>query len=128
MTTLLSPTDCFYCRSNTNIQSYKFPCECTIHAHPDCYEGYELDNRTLLSHRWHLQCPKCKNRFILPDYLQLQIQIPNDDDDETRPLTRKEMRREKCKLCAILSTQGILILCIIGVCIFGYFNIIMSTI
>lgn len=126
MTALLSPTDCFYCRSNANIQSYKFPCDCTIHAHPDCYQAYELDNRTLLSHRWHLACPKCKNRFTLPDLLQLQIQIPNDD--EMQPLTRKEMRREKCKLCAILSTQGVLISGLIGACVYGYYTIIMSTV
>lgn len=126
MITLLSPTDCFYCRSNTNIQSYKFPCDCVIYSHPDCYQDYEVQNRTILSHRWHLPCPKCKNRFTLPDYLQLQIQIPNDD--ELQPLTRKEMRREKCKVCAILSTQGILISGLIGVCIWGYVKIIMSTV
>jgi len=126
MTTLLSPTDCFYCRSNTNIQSYRFPCECTIYAHPDCYQDYELDNRVMLSHRWHMPCPKCKNRFTLPDFIQLQIQIPRDDD-ELQPLTRKEMRREKCKVCAILSTQGVLISGLIGVCLWGYVNIFMST-
>ena len=126
MTTLLSPTDCFYCRSNTNIQSYKFPCDCVIYAHPDCYQHYELQHRTLLSHRWHLPCPKCNNRFTLPDYLQLQIQVPNDD--ELQPLTRKEMRREKCKMCAILSTQGILISGLIAVCVWGYVKIIMSTV
>ena len=127
MTTLLSPTDCFYCRSNTNIQSYRFPCDCTIYAHPDCYKEYELDNRTLLSHRWHLACPKCKNRFTLPDLMQLQIQIPKDDD-ELQPLTRREMRREKCKVCAILSTQGVLISGLIGACVYGYYTIIMSTV
>lgn len=127
MTTLLSPTDCFYCRSNTNIQSYRFPCDCTIYAHPDCYEHYELVNRTMLSHRWHLTCPKCNNRFTLPDIVKLQIQIPKDDDD-LQPLTRKEMRREKCKVCAILSTQGVLISGLIGVCVWGYVNIFMSTV
>ena len=126
MTTLLSPTDCFYCRSNTNIQSYKFPCDCVIHAHPDCYQDYELANRTLLSHRWHLACPKCKDRFTLPDFLQLQIQIPKDD--ELQPLTRKEMRREKCKVCAILSTQGVLITGLIGACVYGYYAIIVGLI
>ena len=126
MTTLLSPTDCFYCRSNTNIQSYKFPCDCVIYAHPDCYQDYELANRTLLSHRWHLACPKCKDRFTLPDFLQLQIQIPKDD--ELQPLTRKEMRREKCKVCAILSTQGVLITCLIGACVYGYYVIIVGLI
>jgi hypothetical protein len=126
MTTLLSPTDCYYCRSNTNIQSYRFPCDCTIHAHPDCYQTYELDNRTLLSHRWHLACPKCKNRFTLPDYLQLQIQIPDDDDDEMQPLTRREMRREKCKVCAILSTQGVLISGLIAACMYGYYTIFVG--
>lgn len=126
MTTLLSPTDCFYCRSNANIQSYRFPCDCTIYSHPDCYKEYELDNRTVLSHRWHLACPKCKNRFTLPDYLQLQIQIPKDD--ELQPLTRKELRREKCKLCAILSTQGVLITGLIGACVYGYYTIIVGII
>jgi len=126
MTTLLSPTDCFYCRSNTNIQSYRFPCDCVIHAHPDCYQGYELEHRTLLSHRWHLACPKCKGRFTLPDFLQLQIQIPKDD--ELQPLTRREMRREKCKLCAILSTQGVLITGLIGACVYGYYRIIVGLI
>jgi len=126
MTTLLSPTDCFYCRSNANIQSYRFPCDCVIHAHPDCYQDYELENRTLLSHRWHLECPKCKNRFTLPDFLQLQIQIPKDD--ELQPLTRREMRREKCKICAILSTQGILITGLIGACVYVYYMIIVGLI
>ena len=126
MTTLLSPTDCFYCRSDTNIQSYMFPCDCTIHAHPDCYQDYELTNRIMLSHRWHLTCPKCKGRFTLPDYLQLQIQIPKDD--ELQPLTRKEMRREKCKVCAILSTQGVLITGLMAACLYGYYTIIVGTV
>ena len=126
MTALLSPTDCFYCRSNTNIQSYMFPCDCTIYSHPDCYKDYEITNRVMLSHRWHLACPKCKNRFTLPDFLQLQIQIPKDD--ELQPLTRKELRREKYKLCAILSTQGILITGLIAVCVYGYYTIIVGTI
>jgi|Laugrespbdmm15dd_1035085.scaffolds.fasta_scaffold112034_1 hypothetical protein len=125
MTTLLSPTDCYYCRSNTNIQSYRFPCDCTIYAHPDCYKNYELDNRKLLSHKWQLACPKCNIRFTLPDVLQLQIQIPNDDD-ELRPLTRKELRREKYVVCAILSTQGILISGLIAACVYGYYTIIMG--
>ena len=59
--------------------------------------------------------------------LQLQIQIPKDDD-ELQPLTRREMRIEKCKLCAILSTQGVLISGLIGACIYGYYTIIMSTV
>jgi len=126
MTTLLSPTDCFYCRSNANIQSYRFPCDCVIHAHPDCYQDYEITNRTVLSHRWHLACPKCKSRFTLPDFLQLQIQIPRDD--ELQPLTRKELKREKCKLCAILSTQGILITGLIGAFVYGYYTIIVGII
>ena len=126
MSTLLSPTDCFYCRSNTNIQSYRFPCECVLYAHPDCYQDYEVTNRTILSNRWHLTCPKCNHRFTLPDYLQIQIQIP--EDDERQPLTRRELRREKCKLCAILSTQGILITGLIGACVYGYYMIIVGII
>ena len=37
---LLSSTDCKFCLTGTNLQRFKFPCECLIHAHPDCYIEY----------------------------------------------------------------------------------------
>lgn len=125
MTPLLSPTDCFYCRSDTNIQSYKFPCGCSIYSHPDCYKNFELTHRIVASYRWHLACPKCKNIFSLPDLLQLQIQAL---DDDMQPLTRREMREEKCKICAILVIQSILFSGLVSACIYGYYTIIMSTV
>jgi hypothetical protein len=126
MTTLLSPTDCYYCRSNTNIQSYRFPCNCILYSHPDCYQEYEINNRIKTGNRWHLPCPKCKLTFYLPDYIQLQVDIPKDDD--LQPLTRREMRREKCKICAILSTQGVLLTGLFAVVVWGYLKIIMGLI
>jgi hypothetical protein len=76
--------------------------------------------------RWHLPCPRCKLTFALPDYVQLQIEIPRDDD--LQPLTRRDMRREKCKICAILSTQSILLMGLLGVVVWGYVKIIMGLI
>jgi hypothetical protein len=38
------------------------------------------------------------------------------------------MRREKCKVCAILSTQGVLITGLIGACVYGYYAIIVGLI
>lgn len=58
--------------------------------------------------------------------MQLQIQIPIDD--EMQPLTRREMRREKYVVCAILSTQGLLITGLMAACVYGYYTIIMSTV
>jgi len=97
-----------------------------IYSHPDCYQEYELNNRIQMNGRWYLPCAKCRLSFALPDYIQLQIQIPREDD--LQPMTRREMRREKCKICAILSTQGILLTGVIGFVVWGYVKIIMGLI
>jgi hypothetical protein len=63
----------------------------------------------------------------MPKYSALQIIIPHDDE-EMLPFTRKEMKREKCKICTILSVQGVLMLVLLGFIIWGYAKIIMGII
>ena len=123
---LLSPSDCKFCHSDTNLQRIKFPCDCLIYAHPDCYSEYSSSNKERLDGRWRMACPQCKNRFVLPDHVRLQINIPLDDDDH-RPITRKEARLERCKVCAILSVQCTLMLGILGAAAWFYVRLAMGT-
>jgi len=124
MTYLLSPTDCYYCRSNTNIQRIKFPCDCLIYAHPDCYNSYVLDSRERREGRWKLKCPECNIEFNLVEYQHLQLNIQRDD--EMMPLTRRDMNREQCKLCAILSVQSTLLIGLCGFVLWAYAKLIMG--
>jgi hypothetical protein len=75
--------------------------------------------------RWKLSCPQCKIWFNLPDYIRLQINIPQDDDDH-RPITRREARNERYKICAVMSVQGILIAGLISIVIWGYMNLLSA--
>ena len=123
MAGLLSSSDCKFCKSDTNIQRFKFPCDCLLYAHPDCYTEYSASNRERADGRWRLECPQCKIWFNLPDHIRLQINIQQDDDDH-RPITRREARSERCKVCAILSAQGVLIMGMVGFLIWGYVKIL----
>lgn len=125
MANLLSPTDCYYCRSNTNVQRFKFPCDCLIYAHPDCYKAYMTESRERQDGRWRLRCVQCNNMFTLPDYQAIQVNI-QQDDEEMQPLTRKEMKREKCKICTILSVQSVVLTGLAAVVVWGYVKLIMG--
>lgn len=125
MSGLLSPSDCKFCHSDTNLQRIKFPCDCLIYAHPDCYNEYSAGNRERAEGRWKLKCPQCNIWFNLPDHIRLQINIPQDDDDH-RPITRREARNESCKICAVISVQGILILGLISIVVWGYMKLLSA--
>lgn len=58
----------------------------------------------------------------MPDHMSLQINIQQDDEDY-RPITRREARRENCKLCTILSVQGILLVGMVVFLAWGYYKI-----
>ena len=118
---LLSPTDCKFCLTAVNLQRFKFPCDCLIYAHPDCYIEYS-ETRERVDGRWKLTCPQCKLQFNLPDHTSLQINILQDDD-EHRPITRREARSERCKICTILSVQGILLVGMVTFLVWGYTKI-----
>jgi hypothetical protein len=124
MSHLMSPSQCLFCDEGANIQRIKFPCECLVYSHPDCYSEYSASMRERADGSWKLTCPECKRWFTLPDHIRLQINIPNDDDD-LRPLTRKEARIESCKICAVLSLQGILVVGLAIACIWGYVHYII---
>jgi hypothetical protein len=126
MSGLLSPTECKFCQSNLNLQRFKFPCDCLIYAHPDCYAEYSSETRERAEGRWRLWCPQCKMRFTMPENTPLQI-IIHQDEDEYRPITRKEVRKEQCKICAILSVQSTCMLGMLGVLIWGYTKIFMDS-
>lgn len=123
---LLSPTDCYYCRSNTNIQNFRLPCGCTIQSHPDCYLESVVESRQRIDSVWKIRCPKCNIIFNAPDTTLIKVVI--EDDDEMRPFTRREMRKERCKICTILSVQGIVIIAGISFVLWGYVKIIMGSI
>jgi len=125
MTGLLSPTECKFCLSDSNLQRFKFPCDCLIYAHPDCYTEYSSETRERQEGRWRLRCPQCKMSFNLPDHVSLQINI-QQDDDEYRPVTRREVRKEQCKVCAILSVQSTCLLGMLGILVWGYAKIIIG--
>ena len=127
MSRLLSPTDCYYCRSNTNIQRIKFPCDCLIYTHPDCYKAYVSENKEAIKGHWKLNCPQCSLPFTLPDQYQIQVNIIQDDE-ELQPFTRREIRRERCKVCAVLSVQSAAMLGLLGVVVWGYARIILGII
>lgn len=118
---LVSPTDCKFCLSSVNLQRFKFPCDCLIYAHPDCYTEY-TESRQRIDGRWTLLCPQCKYLFNLPDHMSLQINILQDDEDH-RPITRREARHENCKICTILSVQGIMLAGMICFLVWGYTKI-----
>jgi len=116
---LLSPTDCKFCLTGTNLQKFKFPCECLVSAHPDCYIEY-TETRKRIDGRWKIVCPQCKYMFNMPDHMSLQISLQEDDDFV--PITRREARRENCKVCAILSVQGVVLVGMICFLVWGYFK------
>jgi hypothetical protein len=62
----------------------------------------------------------------MPENTPLQIVI-HQDEDEYRPITRKEVRKEQCKVCAILSVQSTCMLGMLGVLIWGYTKIFMDS-
>jgi hypothetical protein len=123
---LLSPSDCKFCHSDTNLQRIKFPCDCLIYAHPDCYNEYSSIKKERIDGRWRLRCPQCDGDIILPDHLRIQINIPLDDDDY-RPITRREARLERCKVCAILSVQCTLMLGILVFATWWYVKLVTGT-
>lgn len=125
MSGLMSPSDCKFCHSDTNLQRIKFPCDCLIYAHPDCYSEYSAAHRERVEGRWKLQCPQCKLWFNLPDHIRLQINIPADDDDY-RPVTRREARHERCTICAIMSVQGIMLLGLVLFIAWAYLNLLRA--
>jgi cell division septal protein FtsQ len=63
--------------------------------------------------------------FTLPDYQAIQVNI-QQDDEEMQPLTRKEMKREKCKICTILSVQSVVLTGLAAVVVWGYVKLIMG--
>ena len=122
MSTLFSPTDCHFCRSDKQVQKFKFPCECIVYAHPDCYATYIFRNKGALS----LTCVKCNDESQIKDHVVLQINIPPERDDDSRPLTRKEMKREKCVVALVMSIQGVLVASLFGAVMWMYVKLIMG--
>lgn len=116
---LLSPTECKFCLSSTNLQRFKFPCNCLIYAHPDCYSEY-TQNSQFIDGRLKIVCPHCKYMFTVPDHINLQVNIQEEDD---YPITRREARRENCKVCTILSVQGVLLVGMVFFLAWGYVKI-----
>lgn len=118
MTSLLSPTDCYYCRSNTNIQNYMLPCGCSLYAHPDCYTDSVSKTKKYIDGYWKVRCEQCKLLLNTSDHFSIQVSI--DDDDEMLPLTRRDMKREKCIICTILSFQCVFFTVMISLLVWGY--------
>ena len=85
------------------------------------------ETREKVNSKWKLHCPQCNLMFTLPDYHHIQINIIQDDE-ELQPFTRREIRRERCKVCAILSVQSAAMLGLLGVVVWGYARIILGII
>lgn len=58
--------------------------------------------------------------FTVPDHINLQVNIQEEDD---YPITRREARRENCKVCTILSVQGVLLVGMVFFLAWGYVKI-----
>ena len=117
---LLSQIDCKFSLTGTNLQRFKFPCECLVNAHPDCYIKY-TEARKRIDGRWKIMCPQCKYLFIMPDHMSLQINLEENEDNI--PITRREARRENCKVCAAISVQWIVLVRMICFLVWGYFKV-----
>ena len=76
MANFLSPTDCYFCKSDKNIKALKFPCDCMIYAHPDCYNTYVYHAYNM--NMQGVYCVKCKRDA------HIQIIIPQDDDSNMK--------------------------------------------
>ena len=125
MSTLLSPTDCYFCRSDKQVQKFKFPCECIVYAHPDCYANYLFTSRDIKTNT--VRCVKCNDECMMKDHVVLQINIPPEKDDDMRPLTRKELRREKCIVGLVMGVQGLFVTSLIAVVVWMYVKLILGT-
>ena len=125
MATLFSPTDCHFCRSDKQVQKFKFPCECIVYAHPDCYANYLFTSRDIKTNT--VRCVKCNDECMMKDHVVLQINIPPEKDDDMRPLTRKELRREKCIVGLVMGVQGLFVTSLIAVVVWMYVKLILGT-
>jgi hypothetical protein len=101
MTTALSPTGCYFCHSDENIQAFGFPCDCMIYAHPDCYKTYIYNS----SHTQGICCVKCKEYSQMKRGQLIQIVIPHENHDDTNQLTQLFVNKRGyiVILCTIIS-------------------------
>lgn len=125
MMALLSPTDCYFCRADKQIQKFKFPCECIVYAHPDCYTNYIFTSKDKVTKT--IRCVNCSDECSVKDHVVLQINIPPEKDDDMMPLTRRDLRREKCIVGLIMSIQGIFVTSLVAVVIWMYTKLILGT-
>ena len=126
MGSLLSPTDCFFCKMDTNIHKFRFPCECSIYSHPDCYTQYVFTSWNNSRSRPVVKCVKCHQTSPTRDHVAIQINIPPETDDDTRVITRKDLKREKCIMALVMTVQGVLITTLVGVVLWMYIKLIMG--
>jgi hypothetical protein len=69
----------------------------------------------------------CSDECSVKDHVVLQINIPPEKDDDMMPLTRRDLRREKCIVGLIMSIQGIFVTSLVAVVIWMYTKLILGT-
>ena len=97
-----------------------------IYAHPDCYAKYIFTSWDITLTRATVQCVKCKQISSIKDAVVLQINIPPEKDDDLRPLTKRDLRREQCIVALVMSIQGTLVVSLVGVVLWMYVKLIMG--
>ena len=115
---------CMLCKEPKHLERINLPCNCSITTHPDCFATYTLQNRRRVNGKWKLQCTQCLKIFTAPEHTAIQITIPKDDDwEDLRPMTRREMRCEQWKIGTAISAQCLFIFGVMGVCGWLYANL-----
>lgn len=115
---------CLFCKESKHLETLHLPCGCTHVVHGDCFATYTLQNRRRVGGRWKLQCLQCLRIFTAPEQTAITITIPKDDDyEDSRPLTRREMRCEQWKVGTAMSAQCILIVGLLCLVTWFYVNL-----
>jgi hypothetical protein len=121
---------CVFCKEGKHLEMLHLPCGCSYTIHSDCFATYTFQNRRRVGQKWKLQCFQCLKIYTAPEHTSIQITIPKDDDyEDTRPLTRREMRCEQWKIGTAMSLQCLILAgVLIGVTYFyvNLPNMIMS--